>query len=84
MKSKLNEVESLLLDDREYGVKIPRRLWPKSYIDNWGINNLYKCNLGPDWRLMYTLVAEDANIAVLELEILRHKEYDRLLGYRTT
>jgi len=72
------------LNNREYGAKIFKRLWPRSYIDEWGINNLYKCNLGPDWRLMYTLVAEDRGIAVLELEVLPHKEYDRLLGYRTT
>jgi len=29
-------------------------------------------------------VSEGAGIAVVALEILTHKEYDRLFGYRTT
>lgn len=82
--NKIQETEGLLKKNRELGVKIPRRLQPKSYIDKWGINNLYKCDLGPDWRMTYTLLSDGVGIAVVTLEVLTHKKYNKLFGYRTT
>jgi len=84
LRNKVQEAEASLKENRELGVKIPKDLWPKQYVRKWGIRNLFKCDLGPDWRMTYTLVLNGAGIAVLELEVLPHKEYDRRFGYRTT
>ena len=78
------ETEATLMENRELGDKILRDRWPKRYVSKWGIRNLLKCDLGPDWRMTYTLIFDGSGIAVLELEVLTHKEYDRLFGYRTT
>jgi len=68
----------------ELGRKIPKSKWPKYYMSTWGVTNLYKTNLGPDWRLMYTLAFDGAGVAVICLEVLPHKDYDRQFGYKTT
>lgn len=84
MKRRVEQLFDLLKKDVGLGTKIPKDRWPRSYVQRWGLRNLYKCNLGPDWRMTYTLVFDGAGIQVLALEVLSHKQYDRLLGYRTT
>ena len=37
------------------GIHIPRRLWPKLYVQKYGINNLRKYYLPNGWRLTYTI-----------------------------
>jgi hypothetical protein len=68
----------------DVGDKVSKDRWPRYYVTTWGIDNLYVRNLGPDWRLTYSLVSEGAGITAFCLEILTHKEYDRRFGYRTT
>lgn len=70
--------------DWQIGEKIPKNLFPRSYNEKWGINNLYKSDLGPDWRMTYTLLFDAGGIGVVVLDILSHKDYDRLFGYKTT
>jgi len=40
----------------EVGDKVSKDRWPRYYVKTWGIDNLYVRNLGPDWRLTYSLV----------------------------
>jgi len=87
LRNKVDEVLSQLSEDYGLGGKIPKERWSRHaryYVKRWGVRNIYECRLGPDRRLTYTLVSEGAGIAVVALEILTHKEYDRLFGYRTT
>ena len=37
------------------GVKIPRKIWPKGYIKNYQIYNLWKYDLPDGWRLIYSI-----------------------------
>ena len=64
------------------GKKIEKRKFPKYYIAKYGIRNLYKMNLDAHTRLIYTLVSEKTGVAVIVLEILDHKQYERRFGYR--
>jgi len=84
LRRRVEGLFTLLREDREMGVKIPKSRWPRSYVSRWGIRNLYKCNAGPDWRMTYTLIFDGAGIVVQALEVLPHKEYDRLFGYGTS
>lgn len=77
-------MEALLKEDMTLGEKISKDKWPSYYVLKWGLRNLYKINIGPDWRMPYTLEFEGAGIAVVCLDLLPHKKYDRLFGYRTT
>ena len=63
------------------GVKIPRKLWPKGYIKNYQINNLWKYGLPDGWRLIYSIFEDKLMIINLILEWFPHKEYERKFGY---
>ncbi len=63
------------------GVKIPRKLWPKGYIKNYQINNLWKYDLPDGWRLIYSIFEDKLMIINLILEWFPHKEYERKFGY---
>ncbi|PIN91138.1 hypothetical protein COU57_01790 [Candidatus Pacearchaeota archaeon CG10_big_fil_rev_8_21_14_0_10_32_14] len=63
------------------GVQIPKRLIPKEYEVKYGIKNLWKYDLPKGWRLMYSIVNEEAIIISLVLEWLDHKEYERRFHY---
>ena len=78
---RFEELSRELMRNRELGVKIPRRLWPKTYVRQHGLRNLYKCDLGAKWRVLYTLIFEGAGISVVILDILTHKQYDNRFGY---
>jgi hypothetical protein len=84
LRRRIETALSELKADRTAGDHVPKKYWPKDYVKNWRINNLYKKDLGRDWRLTYTLVFDGAGVGVYVLEILAHKEYDRRFGYRTT
>ncbi len=64
------------------GIQIPKRLFPKQYIQEYGINNLWKYDLPNGWRLLYTVTPENevALISAL-LEWFDHKNYERKFNY---
>lgn len=63
------------------GIKIPKNLWPKEYIQQYKINNLWKYDLPNGWRLVYTIETDEIKILSLILEWFDHKEYERRFGY---
>jgi hypothetical protein len=63
------------------GERIERRKFPKYYVQKYGVNNLYKFNLNSRTRLVYTLVADESGVAVVVLEIMDHKRYEKRFGY---
>lgn len=64
------------------GQRVEKKKYPKYYAQKYGINNLYKYNLDAANRLIYTLVADESGIAVVVMEILSHKEYEKRFGYK--
>jgi hypothetical protein len=64
------------------GERVEKKKFPKYYIQKYGVNNLYKYNLDTANRLIYTLLADELGIAVVVLEILSHKEYEKRFGYK--
>ena len=67
--------------DSQAGTKIPRNLWPPDYVRNYGVTNLYKCNLAGAHRLVYTIYVESGRVKVLAIDFMTHKEYEKLFGY---
>jgi Txe/YoeB family toxin of Txe-Axe toxin-antitoxin module len=63
------------------GIKVPKGLWPKEYIKNYGIDNLWKYNLPNAWRLIYTIIGDEVKIVSMILEWLDHKNYEKRFGY---
>ena len=64
------------------GQLIEKKKFPKIYIQKYGITNLYRYNLDKSNRLTYTIVADESGMAVVVLEIMNHKEYEKRFGYR--
>lgn len=67
--------------DFEAGKKIPKRLWPKEYVQKHDITNLWKINLDSYWRLIYTLTGNSANLFLIYLECMDHNDYNRKFHY---
>lgn len=64
------------------GIQVPKRLIPKIYIRNYGINNLWKYDLPKGWRLLYTITADnEVELISAILEWFDHKEYERRFKY---
>ena len=84
LKKEVKKAVNLLYKNKELGVKIPKKLWPRSYRKELGVNNVYRCELCDGWRMTYTLVAEANTIGALILEILSHKDYAKRFGYRVS
>ena len=84
LKRHIDEAMDSLKEDLDIGNKIEKRLWPKKYIKKYCINNLYRYSLGSNWRMIYTIVSDGKVITCAILEVIPHKDYDKLFGYKTT
>lgn len=64
------------------GTQIPKHLFPKEYVQKYGINNLWKHDLPNAWRLLYT-ITPDNEIQLISaiLEWSDHKDYERRFSY---
>jgi len=70
-----------LKEDPLYGIRIPKKLWPKEYINKYRITNLRKYDLHNGWRLIYTIDSDEVQILCIILEWFDHKEYNRRFKY---
>lgn len=53
---------------------------PRSYIEQYQVNNLFRYGHPEGYRSCYTIVSFCPHI----LDIMQHKEYDKIFGYKTT
>lgn len=63
------------------GVKIPKKLWPKKYIRDYKVTNLWKYNLPNAWRLIYTIDTDEVRIVNIILDWFDHKNYEKKFKY---
>lgn len=64
------------------GAKIQKDRWPKRYIQDYQITNLWKYDLPNGWRLLYTVTPKnEVELISAILEWFNHKEYERRFGY---
>ena len=82
IKKKLDDVMDQLKKKPTMGDRIHARLFPVKYVRKYGIRNLYRCPLGSNYRMLYTLTSKTNTIYCVILEVLTHKEYDFLFGYK--
>ena len=81
---------SILKVHYDYGVHIPRRNVAHKYELLYDVTNLWKVNLAGAWRMIYTLKQpqrEDPEVEIISiwldvLDIINHKEYDKIFGYK--
>ncbi|MFH1445144.1 MAG: hypothetical protein ABIF08_01540 [Nanoarchaeota archaeon] len=83
-KSILNSIErtkELLKNNPQYGKPIPKKLIPKSLL-KIGIQNLYRVELSNYWRMLYAIEGSKIEILLFVLNIIDHKGYNKLFGYK--
>ncbi len=82
---KLYEWINKALDDLEEnafcGIQIQKKLIPKTYIDKYGIDNLWKYDLPKGWRLIYSVSNNEVSVLSIILEWMNHKNYERRFKY---
>jgi len=71
-----------LRENMEAGDKIEKGRWPKIYAERYGITNLFKLDLDRNYRLTYTIIAENMKKVSCVIEVMDHKTYNRRFGYR--
>lgn len=84
LKKKIDSAFDNLKKNPTAGEKIQARLFPAKYVRKYWIRNLFRYSLGPNYRMLYTLIGKIGMIQCVILEILSHKEYDSLFGYHTS
>lgn len=84
LKKAIDDAMELLKQKPTAGVKIEKQLWPKEYINEHNITNLFKYDLGSSFRMTYTIKAVSAQTTCVLLEVMNHKEYDKRFGYKTS
>jgi hypothetical protein len=84
LKENIENAMDALKENPSAGDRIRNNLWPKKYIKNYLINNLLVYKLGSDWRMLYTITVDKEQTACVILEVLDHKNYDNLFGYKTS
>ena len=70
--------------DPHYGEPISKKHIPKRYTQRFGISNLFWINLPNYWRMLYSLVQGETATEIIAfiVDILNHKEYDKVFGYK--
>lgn len=83
----LRKMASRLAADPQAGEYVPvAAVHNKATVAKWErrvgrVRNLHKVELADGWRALYTIGSHGADRAVMVLEVVDHKQHDRLMGY---
>ncbi len=77
----IERIKGILKRNPQYGDPISKSLIPKQ-LSQLGIQNLYRAELSNYWRMLYTIEGSEVEIFLFVLNIVDHKEYNRLFGYK--
>ncbi len=78
----IERVKGWLKDNPFAGEQVQKSLIPKYYTDKYEITNLWRIDLSDYWRLIYTIQSNEIEIIDFVLNIVDHKKYDKLFGYK--
>lgn len=78
----INRVKDLLKDNPFAGEQVKKRQIPGKYDLNYTINNIWRIDLANRWRLVYTIKGNEIEIINFVMDILDHKQYDKVFGYK--
>lgn len=77
----IERIKEILKNNPMYGDPLRKELIPAA-LRKQGIQNLYRVELSGYWRMLYTIEGSEVEILLFILEIIDHKKYSKLLGYR--
>jgi len=74
-------IKNILKDNPQYGDPISKDLIPEE-LKKLGVKNLYRVELSNYWRMLYTIEGNNVEIFLFVLNIIDHKEYNKLFKYK--
>ncbi len=76
--------KDLVKVNKHYGEPIAKSKIPKKFREKYGITNLFWVELPHFWRFLYSLTDGDSEIEIIAfvLDIVNHKKYNKLFGYK--
>jgi len=77
LKSIKQKIELIKINP-QYGDSVSKKLIPKKF----PVDNLWVVDLTGFWRMLYTLKGSQVEILCFILEIIDHRRYDKIFGYR--
>lgn len=80
--SSINNALKNIKADYKYGDLIPRKYISKSTIDRYGTDKILRVELVGYWRMLYTILGDEAKIVAFILEYMDHDRYNKIFGYK--
>ena len=85
VKRWIDEMGDVLKGNMLAGNAIQKSRIPKHYVQEYGVNNLYRYQHAEGYRSCYTLKkVDDVGVCPVIFDIMSHPEYDRMFGYETS
>lgn len=80
---KLDKAIEKLKYNYRSGEHVPKDRIPPFYVINYGVENLWKLNLDPNYRLIYAVRGNEIEVMSVLLEFFDHKAYNKRFGYKS-
>lgn len=64
------------------GDLIPKKYINKGIINRYGTDKIFRVELTGYWRLLYTVIGDEAKIIGFILEYMDHEKYNKIFGYK--
>ena len=82
LAKQLTNARNDLLENAFCGRAVRKRMIPKVFLKQFGIENLWIYDLPSGWRLLYTITSRNKiEIITVVLDWMSHKAYERLFGF---
>ena len=78
----IKRTRDILKENPQYGDPVPKKQIPPKLIVEYDIRNLYRIELSNYWRMLYTIEGNQVEIFLFVLNIVDHKDYNNLFGYK--
>jgi len=79
----INDMKTILKEDKFRGRKIRKEQIPKHYVDKYEVDNLYYYRHPEGHRSCYTLHNfNELGVCPVILDINTHPEYEKIFGYK--
>ena len=75
----INQKKELIKANPFYGENIEKKKIPKLH---YNVQNLWRVELTGYWRMLYTIKGDEIQIICFVLDILDHKKYNKIFGYK--
>ncbi len=80
--SSINNALRNIKANYKYGDLIPRKYISKFTIEKYGTDKIFRVELVGYWRLLYTIIGDEAKIIAFILEYMDHDKYNKIFGYK--